>query len=109
LAGKEEAVNLIGGEADPAERDDSVGDGESVFDVLERLWEIVPIIVDVLIRCDVEPSERTDSVDAPRGREDGNIDERGDGGSLSTAFRGVGGKITESEPVDEDEGNGGKA
>ena len=54
-AGSDDAVSLLAVEVDPLEPDDSVGDDgvppiEGGADVLMRLCEIVPIIVDELIK-----------------------------------------------------------
>jgi hypothetical protein len=37
-------------------------------DAFDRLWEIVPIVVELLIRAGVIISERVESMELPRGR-----------------------------------------
>jgi hypothetical protein len=87
LAGKEEAVNLGPIATDPTEVMDSAGDDERVLggaDAFERLCEIVPIVVDVLIKYGCEnASSRTGSADDPRGRGATILEDRGDGGGFS--------------------------
>jgi hypothetical protein len=59
----------VGGDttsADCMEVEVEVAGGADVFD---RLWEIVPIVVELLIRVDGEMiSERIEKVEPPRGR-----------------------------------------
>jgi hypothetical protein len=51
--------------------------GAEAFD---RLCEMVPIVVDLLIKYGCVDSNRTESVEEPRDREDKILDARGEGG-----------------------------
>lgn len=111
LAGSEWAVNL---DVVPTDAVDPVGDEERVVSALElgtgvfdRRCDMVPIVVDELIRyCWLEISDRTDSVDGARGLGFTPIEERGEGDRFSSiTFRGVTGELV--EPVDEGDGMGG--
>ncbi len=55
-------------------------------DILDRLWEIVPIVVELLIRVAGEIiSERVEKVEPPRGRDPNftDVGERSSTGSIS--------------------------